>query len=165
MISRNSIKFFFPSSSFGSFVVFVYTFTKEREREKFLYKFSNTHTGTHTQLINNNNTQSTRPPPLLNYFFFFGPPVLPRVGRIPVDLLVLIWHTEWSVFYHRKLISNTSQHISTHLHSHDWLFTTTNDTFYYIFFFKLFIKLYDIYIYIRLQYSLIKQGTLVKSFY
>lgn len=33
LISRNSIKFFFPSSSFGSFIVFVYTFTKERERE------------------------------------------------------------------------------------------------------------------------------------
>lgn len=70
LISRNSIKFFFPSSSFGSFIVFVYTFTKEREREKFLYKFSNTHTGTHIQLINNNNTQSTPRPPFLNYFFF-----------------------------------------------------------------------------------------------
>lgn len=52
LISRNSIKFFFPSSSFGSFIVFVYTFTKEREREKFLYKFSNTHTHRHTHTTN-----------------------------------------------------------------------------------------------------------------
>ena len=52
LISRNSIKFFFPSSSFGSLVVFVYTFTKERERERNFFIKLATHTHRHTHTTN-----------------------------------------------------------------------------------------------------------------
>ena len=137
LISRNSIKFF-------SFVIvrFVRCFCLhfyKRERERNFFINLAIHTHTHTQLTITIPSQYFAPSALLN----FGPQSY-LVLDVPVDLLVLIWHTEWSVFYYRKLISNTSQHISILMIGYSLLLLIHFITF----FFKLFIKLYDIYIYI-----------------